>query len=109
MYLFFLIVFIFISFSLIFFILLQPGKGLNNTVHSHTKNNIKFFNSIGTNNFITKIIKILAFFFLLISIILCNINSKRIDSDFFWEDNQNNTITKKHVLDKKKLNLDIPN
>ncbi|QIQ41964.1 MAG: preprotein translocase subunit SecG [Buchnera aphidicola (Microlophium carnosum)] len=109
MYLFFLIFFIFISVSLIFFILLQPGKGLNNTVHLNTKNNIKFFSDIGTNNFITNIIRIFSFLFLVTSIILCNINNRKMDSDFFLQDNNKKTITKKHFLNEKMLNSDIPN
>ncbi|WAI11577.1 MAG: preprotein translocase subunit SecG [Buchnera aphidicola (Macrosiphum albifrons)] len=109
MYLFFLIFFIFISISLIFFILLQPGKSLNNTIHLNTKNNGKFFSGAGTNNFITNIIRILSFLFLATSIILCNINSKKIDSDFFWENNHQKTVTKKHLLNKKFLSSDIPN
>ncbi|QCI17773.1 preprotein translocase subunit SecG [Buchnera aphidicola (Acyrthosiphon lactucae)] len=109
MYLFFLTFFIFVSVSLVFFILLQPGKGLNNTVHLNTKNNIKFLSGIKTNSFTTNIIRIFSFLFLVTSIILCNINSKKINSNFFWEDNNKKTITKKNFSNKKILNSDIPN
>lgn len=108
MYLFFLIFFIFVSVSLIFFILLQPAKGLNNTVHFNTKNNIKFFSGIAANNLITNIIKIFSCLFLVISIVLCNINSKKINSDVFWEDNYKKIAIKNNSSNKKMLNSDIP-
>ncbi|WAI18467.1 MAG: preprotein translocase subunit SecG [Buchnera aphidicola (Acyrthosiphon caraganae)] len=108
MYFFFLCFFIFVSFSLVVLILLQPGKGLNNTVHFNTNNNIKFFNGPGTNSFITNIIRIFSCFFLVISVILCNINNRKVDSDIFWEDNNKKIITQTHASDKKILNSDIP-
>jgi len=101
MYLFFLMFFIFVSISLIVLILLQPGKGLNNTVNLNMKNSIKFSNNIGTN-----IIGAFSCFFLIISIILCNINTRKIDSDFFSEDAGN--IIKQSFSNKKILNSDIP-
>jgi preprotein translocase subunit SecG len=103
MYLFFLMFFIFVSIALIVLILLQPGKGLNNIVNLNTKNNVKFSNNIGTN-----VIGVFSCFFLIISIILCNINSRKIDSDFFLEDNSNNTVMKKSFSNKQILNSDIP-
>ncbi|QCI19940.1 MAG: preprotein translocase subunit SecG [Buchnera aphidicola (Brevicoryne brassicae)] len=108
MYLFFLIFFIFVSLSLIFLILLQPGKGLNNTLNSNTTSNIKLFNNIGTNSFITNIISVLSFLFLIISIVLCNINNRKMDVDFFLEDNKKNITKHESILEKKSLNLDIP-
>jgi len=108
MYLFFLIFFIFISISLIFLILLQPGKGLNNRVHINTKNNIKFVSGIGANSLTTNIIRIFSCLFLVISIILCNINSRKMDADFFWQDNTKKTVTKNYFSNKKILNSDIP-
>jgi len=108
MYLFFLIFFIVISISLIFLILLQPAKGPNNTVHSNLKNNVKCFNSIGTNTLITNIIRIFSCLFLVISIILCNINSRKIDSDLFWKDDYKKTVEKNHFSNKKMLHSDIP-
>lgn len=107
MYLFFLIFFILISFSLMFLILLQPGKGFNNTLNSNAISNMKLFNNIGTNNFITTIISILSILFLVISIILCNINSGKADIDFFLE-NSKNTNKHKSILAKKPLNFNIP-
>ncbi|AHG60009.1 preprotein translocase subunit SecG [Buchnera aphidicola] len=108
MYLFFLFFFIFISIFLIFFILLQPRKGFNNTLNFNSKNNIKFFSGIGTNNFVTNIIGIFSFLFLLISIILCNINNRKMEPDFLWEDHTKNIIAKKPILDKKLFHSDIP-
>lgn len=111
MYLFFLIFFVFISISLISLILLQSGKGLSNITYSNTRNNIKSCNSTGTNNVMTNIVGIFSCLFLVISIVLCNLNNKINDSDRFWENNKkNNTINKStSFLNKKVLHGDIPN
>ena len=107
MYLFFLIFLIFISFSLIFLILLQSGKGFNNTIHLNTSNNFNFFNSIGSGGFIKNIIGFFAGFFLIFSIILCNINDKKVNSDVFLEKNtQKKTINEKK--EQKILNSELP-
>ncbi|CAL4324097.1 Protein-export membrane protein SecG [Buchnera aphidicola (Protaphis terricola)] len=86
MYLFFLICLIFIAFCLNFLILLQPGKNINDTMHINASNNFKLFNNFRNNNFITNIIGLFACLFLIISLILCNINDKKINSNLF-EDN----------------------
>jgi len=107
MYLFFLFFLILVSFSLIFLILLQSGKGLNNTTHLNTSNNIGFVNGAGNNNFIKNIIGVFASFFLILSVVLCNINDKKVNSDVFLEDSkQNNILNKKEEL--KKLNDEVP-
>lgn len=109
MYLFFLIFFIFISVSLIILILLTPEKGINNTTYLNINNNATSCRSIKKNSLITNIIRLFSFLFLLITIILCNINNRKIDSDFFLEHNTPTTITKEYSSDKKILNSDIPN
>ncbi|QIE02081.1 preprotein translocase subunit SecG [Buchnera aphidicola] len=109
MYWCFLVLFIFISISLIFLIVLQPSQGLNNTIHSNIKNNDKFFRSIKKNDFLIKIIRILSFLFLIISIILCNINNRTIDSNLFLKNNTDKKIIKHNMIDKKQLHSDIPN
>ncbi|QCI25014.1 preprotein translocase subunit SecG [Buchnera aphidicola (Rhopalosiphum padi)] len=101
MYLFFLIFLILISFSLIFLILLQPGKGFNNTIHLNTSNNLNFFNNIGNGSFIKNVIGVFSGFFLILSIVLCNINDKKVNSDVFLE----NSIQKKIVNEKKELKI----
>ncbi|UPT14727.1 preprotein translocase subunit SecG [Buchnera aphidicola] len=109
MYLFFLVFLIFISIFLNFLILLQPGKNVSNIIHSNISTNIKFINSFRGNNFITNIIGLCAFLFLIISLILCNINDKKINSNLF--ENYDNTL-KKSTLSLKKdkiLNTEIPN
>ncbi|ANZ22584.1 preprotein translocase subunit SecG [Buchnera aphidicola (Diuraphis noxia)] len=99
MYLFFLVFFILISFFLIFLILSQSGKGLHNTLN--ITNNVKYFNNIGTNNFITNIISVLTCIFFIISIILCNINTRKMDIDFFIEKNVKNIETNESILKNK--------
>ncbi|AYN24690.1 preprotein translocase subunit SecG [Buchnera aphidicola] len=101
MYLFFLIFLILISFSLIFLILLQPGKGFNNTVHLNASNHLNFFNNIGNSSFIKNTIGFFAGFFLIFSIILCNINDKKVNSDVFLENN----IHKSSLKEKKELKI----
>ncbi|CAL4326438.1 preprotein translocase subunit SecG [Buchnera aphidicola] len=108
MYCFFLIFFIFISLSLIFLILLQPGKGFSNTFNVNNKNNAKSFSGISSNSFITNIISIFSFLFLLTSVILCNINNRKMEPDFFLENSTKNNIHNKIILDKKLSNSDIP-
>ncbi|QCI23906.1 preprotein translocase subunit SecG [Buchnera aphidicola (Macrosiphoniella sanborni)] len=108
MYVFFLVFFIFISISLIVLILLQPEKGLNNTIYSNVKNNVKSLRYVEKNSFIINIIRIFSCLFLLITIILCNIKNRKIDSDFFLEDNTKKTIIKEYSSDKKILNSHIP-
>ncbi|QCI20514.1 preprotein translocase subunit SecG [Buchnera aphidicola (Brachycaudus cardui)] len=108
MYWFFLIFFIFISLFLVLLILLNPGKGCSNTFNLDTKNNTKFFSGISNNSFMTNIISIFSFLFLLISLILCNINSKKMETDFLLEDSIKNEIQNEAVLDKKSSSSDIP-
>lgn len=108
MYWFFLVFFFLVSISLIFLILLQPAQGLNSTSYSNIKNHDKIFQCIKQNSFLINIIRILAFLFLIISIILCNINNKIIESNFFLEDDTKQTIMKTDSVDKKILNSDIP-
>ncbi|QFQ32549.1 preprotein translocase subunit SecG [Buchnera aphidicola (Aphis fabae)] len=109
MYLFFLVFLIFISICLNFLILLQPGKGVSDIIHSNTLTNIKLFNSFRSNSFATNIIGLCACFFLIISLILCNINDKKINSSLF-EDHHNNILNKKKLNFKKNkiLNSEIP-
>lgn len=107
MYLFFLFLLILISFSLIFLILLQPGKGFNNTTYLNTSNYIKLFNNSKNSSLIKNIIGFFASFFLIFSIILCNINDKKVNSDVFLENNKSKIdINKKEKL--KILNDDLP-
>ena len=101
MYLFFLIFLIFISISLNFLILLQPGKGAGDIMHSNTLANIKLFNSFRNNSFSTNIIGLCAFLFLIVSLILCNINDKKINSSFFTDHHE-------RIVNKKTLNSEIP-
>lgn len=108
MYLFFFIFFILISVFLIFLIVLSPGKGLNNSSNFNTAQNIKFFSHFGKQNFITNIITTLSFLFLIFSIVLCNINNRKIDADFFLKDHVQNSQTNESLLEKKSLNSDIP-
>jgi len=100
MYLFCLILFILVSLSLICFILLQPGKAFNNTSNINLINNVKLFNSVSGNSLITNIILILSSLFLIISIILCNINNRKVDIDFFLEDNKQNIKKNTSLLEK---------
>ncbi|QCI17196.1 preprotein translocase subunit SecG [Buchnera aphidicola (Aphis helianthi)] len=109
MYLFFLVFLIFISIFLNFLILLQPGKNVSNIIHSNTSNNIKLFNSVRSNNFVTNIIGFCACLFLIISLVLCNINDKKINSSLFED---NNDVVNEKILKLKKnkrLNTEIPN
>lgn len=108
MYLFFLIFLILISFSLILLILLQSGKGFNNNVCLSTSNNFKFFNSFSNGSFLKNFIGIMACFFLIISIVLCNINDKRVNSDVFLENKQKKIFTNKKE-ELKILNNELPN
>ncbi|QCI24438.1 preprotein translocase subunit SecG [Buchnera aphidicola (Muscaphis stroyani)] len=107
MYLCFLVFFIFISFSLISFILLQPGKSLNNTVHLNSKNNINLFKSFGRGNLITNIISVLSCLFLITSIVLCNINNSTTNLDFLKNDHKKN-ILNNLLSDKKEQISEIP-
>jgi len=95
--------FVFISISLIVLILLQPGKALNSATNLNSKNNIKFSNNIGVN-----IIAVFSCLFLFVSIILCNINNKKIDSDFILTDISKSTVLQKSLRNKTTLNSDIP-
>ncbi|QCI18349.1 preprotein translocase subunit SecG [Buchnera aphidicola (Aphis nasturtii)] len=108
MYLFFLVFLIFISVCLNFLILLQPGKNVSNIIHSNTSTNIKFFNNFRNNSFATNIIRLCACLFLIISLILCNINDKKINSSVF--ENQDNSLNKTMLNLKKNkiLNTEIP-
>ncbi|AWH90416.1 preprotein translocase subunit SecG [Buchnera aphidicola (Melanaphis sacchari)] len=99
MYLFFLSFLIMISIVLIFLILLHPGKGINNAVHLNSSGTVKLFNIIGNNNFITNTISLFVCFFLIISIVLCNINDKKIHVDYFGENDKN------YLLDNTKKSL----
>ncbi|AEO08166.1 preprotein translocase subunit SecG [Buchnera aphidicola] len=108
MYWFFLVCFIFISISLIFLILLQPVQELNSTIYSSIKNNDTVFRCVKQNSFLINIIRILACLFLIISMILCNINNRIIESNFFLEDDAKQTTMKTDSIDKKILNSDIP-
>ncbi|QCI21672.1 preprotein translocase subunit SecG [Buchnera aphidicola (Hyadaphis tataricae)] len=109
MYVFFLTCFIIVSICLIFLILLQPGKGINNFSNSDTINNIKVFNNIRANNFITKIIAFFTFLFLMISIILCNVNSIHdIENNFFLEDSTTKIIKNKPLIEKKSFHSELP-
>lgn len=111
MYLFFLICFFSTSIILIFLILLQPGKGLNHTPRSSMQNSVKLLHTFGRSSFITKIIGILACFFLFVNIILCNFNNQLVAPDYFWEKNKKNITVNKNLdlMKKKELNTDIPN
>ncbi|WP_422667294.1 preprotein translocase subunit SecG [Buchnera aphidicola] len=93
MYLFFLVFFMLVSIFLISFILLQPGKGFNHSTYLSSKNNLTLFGNMHRNNLITKIISILSCLFLVISVILCNINNSKIKKNFFWEKDKNSIIS----------------
>ncbi|ALD15319.1 hypothetical protein IX46_01955 [Buchnera aphidicola (Aphis glycines)] len=109
MYLFFLVFLIFISICLNFFILLQPGKNVSNIAHSNISTNNKLFNSFRGNSFTTNIIGLCACLFLIISLILCNINDKKINFNLF--ENYDTTLNEERLTLKKDniLNTEIPN
>ncbi|QCI18915.1 preprotein translocase subunit SecG [Buchnera aphidicola] len=109
MYLFFLIFLIFISIFLNFLILLKPGKNVNDMMYSNTSNNIKLFNSFRNSSLSTNIIGCFACLFLIVSLILCNINDKKMNINFF--ENHNDNILNEKILNSKKnetLNTEIP-
>ncbi|WP_343154070.1 preprotein translocase subunit SecG [Buchnera aphidicola] len=107
MYLFFLVFLIVISICLNFLILLQPSKGMNDIIHSNTSN-IKLFNNFKNHGFITNFIGLCACLFLIISLILCNLNDKKTNLNLFKEND--NTLNKKilNVRKNKTLNTEIP-
>lgn len=105
MYLFFLVFLIFISICLNFLILLQPGKGTSDMMHSNTFSNIKLFNSFRSNSFAINIIGLCSGLFLIISLILCNINDKKINSSLFEDHNNEKEL---HFKKNKILNTEIP-
>lgn len=106
MYLFFLIFLIFISICLNGLILLQPGKSASDMMHPSTFSNIQLFNSFRSNNFITNIVGLCACLFLIVSLILCNINDKKINSSLL-ENHTNDFLNEKslnvqnHILSTK--------
>ncbi|CAL4324169.1 preprotein translocase subunit SecG [Buchnera aphidicola] len=108
MYLFFLIFLVLISFSLIFLILLQSGKGFSNNIHLNTSNHFKIFNSFRNGGFLKNSIGVIACCFLIISIILCNINDKKVNSDFFL-DNKKQKVFMNRKEELKILNNELPN
>jgi preprotein translocase subunit SecG len=95
---------------LILSIFLHLGQGLNSTMYSNIKNHAKLFNSLNSNNFMFNTVRILAFLFFFIGIILCNINNQEQDSDFFWKNSNTQKIKNDNTsfLDKSMVYKDIP-
>lgn len=100
MYLFFLIFLIFVSILLNFLILLHSGKNASDIISPNTLTNIKLFNSFRGNSLSSNIIGLCAFLFLIISLILCNINDKKINLNFINDDH--NELLNKKTSDLKK-------
>ncbi|MCW5197187.1 preprotein translocase subunit SecG [Buchnera aphidicola] len=75
MYYFILLIFIIITCSLVTLIMLHPVK--KNDFYSSYKS-VKLFNPIYYNTIINRIIKFLIVIFLLLSVLICNLNMNNI-------------------------------
>ncbi|WP_343183399.1 preprotein translocase subunit SecG [Buchnera aphidicola] len=73
---FFLLIYLFFSLMLIFLILIQKTQGSSNINITNNKN---LFNISTKNEFLTRLTIICAFFFLILSILQCNINNCILD------------------------------
>ncbi|WP_343187634.1 preprotein translocase subunit SecG [Buchnera aphidicola (Periphyllus koelreuteriae)] len=69
---FFLLIYLFFSLMLIFLILIQKTQGSSNINITNNKN---LFNISTKNEFLTRLTIICSFFFLILSILQCNINN----------------------------------
>lgn len=106
MYKILLIVFLIISISLISLIMLKPGKNSDMGISIGTNSPMSFLSSSNNINIITRITSILAILFFIVSLILSNLNSKKMLEKNKWK---NINISKKNQAQQTAtINNDIP-
>ncbi|WWO96909.1 MAG: preprotein translocase subunit SecG [Candidatus Dasytiphilus stammeri] len=86
-----LIIFLLLSISLISLILINQSKGMDTNSSSLTGFSKTFFGSKGSANFLTRLIILLATFFLLVSIAIDNCYSTKKSRKFDYIDKQLNS------------------
>ncbi|MEI4220340.1 MAG: preprotein translocase subunit SecG [Candidatus Dasytiphilus stammeri] len=93
-----LIIFLFISISLISLILMHQSKGMDTNSSSITGYSGTFFGSKGSVNFLTRVIILLATVFIIISIAIDNISSNK--NSVQWKPISKNSIGSSHRINK---------
>ncbi|HDJ1859979.1 TPA: preprotein translocase subunit SecG [Salmonella enterica subsp. enterica serovar Uzaramo] len=80
-----LVVFLIVAIGLVGLIMLQQGKGADMGASFGAGASATLFGSSGSGNFMTRMTAVLATLFFIISLVLGNINSNKINKGSEWE------------------------
>lgn len=80
-----LVVFLIVAIGLVGLIMLQQGKGADMGASFGAGASATLFGSSGSGNFMTRMTALLATLFFIISLVLGNINSNKINKGSEWE------------------------